>query len=287
MGLVTSSSFAAPRPLTIPFVSVVFPAPRSPESKISAGGLICAPISRPRSMVSSEECVTSSRLSHGPHSAIKLLIGAGTNRIRSRRHQRRLARIRIRHVARKPVQIDAEAQHASPLPHAVLRREAREDSGEDVPRAAGAHARISGGIDPRLAVRRGDDGLMALQNHDSIPIGSRLSGNFDAPRLNFGTVQATRRAISPGCGVTARFPCAYLSTPRRGPQKHSIRPHPARSAPSDCRQRGGRTPTVSLCVESPGPMPSARLPFSSVANDRTPGPQRNAAGFGWRVEARS
>ena len=34
-------------PLTIPFVSVVFPAPRSPESKTKTGALSCAPISRP------------------------------------------------------------------------------------------------------------------------------------------------------------------------------------------------------------------------------------------------
>ena len=53
VGLVMSSSRAAPRPLMIPLVSVVFPAPRSPLSRTSTGGESFSAISLPLATVSS------------------------------------------------------------------------------------------------------------------------------------------------------------------------------------------------------------------------------------------
>src|SRR5208282_4502350 len=93
VGLVTWSSSAAPSPLTIPFVSVVFPAPRSPESRIKAGGFSSPPISRPTRIVSSEECVTISLLATAQLiRKVLVSIRNGPNQIRS--DQRRLPHIR-------------------------------------------------------------------------------------------------------------------------------------------------------------------------------------------------
>src|ERR1700687_4076686 len=60
MGLVTSSSFAAPSPATMPLVSVVFPVPRSPLSRTSTGGFRRLANSRAQRVVSSAEWVMTS-----------------------------------------------------------------------------------------------------------------------------------------------------------------------------------------------------------------------------------
>jgi hypothetical protein len=61
VGLVTSSSLAAPKPLMIPLVSVVLPLPRSPLNRTKTGGRSFAEISRPLAVVSSEEFVMNSK----------------------------------------------------------------------------------------------------------------------------------------------------------------------------------------------------------------------------------
>src|SRR5689334_8405294 len=67
VGLDTSSAEAAPRPSAIPLVSVVFPAPRSPDkSTTPLWGSMSASF-RPSARVSSSECVSNRRteLIHG------------------------------------------------------------------------------------------------------------------------------------------------------------------------------------------------------------------------------
>src|SRR5258706_14911943 len=58
VGLETSSSGAAPNPLTIPLASVVFPAPSLRINSTTARRGSHAAIRRPSSMVSSSECVS-------------------------------------------------------------------------------------------------------------------------------------------------------------------------------------------------------------------------------------
>src|SRR5579872_7579639 len=55
VGLVMSSSAAAPRPLMMPFASVVLPAPSSPVRRTKSGGRKPAASSLPREIVSSAE----------------------------------------------------------------------------------------------------------------------------------------------------------------------------------------------------------------------------------------
>ena len=60
MGLVTSSSRAAPSALTMPLVRVVLPLPRSPERSTSAGGFNREANYLPHAVVSSGEWVMNS-----------------------------------------------------------------------------------------------------------------------------------------------------------------------------------------------------------------------------------
>src|SRR5579859_70144 len=55
VGLVISSSAATPRPLMMPFASVVLPAPSSPVRRIKSGGRKLAASSLPWEIVSSVE----------------------------------------------------------------------------------------------------------------------------------------------------------------------------------------------------------------------------------------
>src|SRR5208282_4253940 len=103
VGLVTWSSSAAPSPLTIPFVSVVFPAPRSPERRIKTGGFSSPPISRPTRIVSSEEWVTISLLATA-QLIEKVLIGIWDSPNQIRSHQRRLPHIRGSQIASQTVE---------------------------------------------------------------------------------------------------------------------------------------------------------------------------------------
>src|SRR5260370_5282136 len=62
VGLVTSSSFAASRPATMPLVKVVLPLPRSPVSSTTTGGFRRLANSLPQSVVSSADRVMTSSL---------------------------------------------------------------------------------------------------------------------------------------------------------------------------------------------------------------------------------
>ena len=51
--------------------------------------------------------------------------------------------------------------------------------------SAGRHSRVTCGIDPGAAGRRGDHGLVTLQDHDRVPILRCFSRYFEAARLDF------------------------------------------------------------------------------------------------------
>src|SRR5450432_4173766 len=67
VGLVTSSSAAAPRAAAIPFTSVVLPAPTSPRRITNIGGVSISAIRSPSSKVPSTDSVLNRRsLTHAP-----------------------------------------------------------------------------------------------------------------------------------------------------------------------------------------------------------------------------
>src|SRR5487761_146563 len=164
VGLVISSSAATPRPLMMPFASVVFPAPNSPASKTSSGARKCAASSLPLAIVSSEECETTSplRISQRLYRVAKLRTCGGNRTNQVARDQRRFAKFLGGQISRQPVEINAARERQRPALRARLRRQTREHSCEHISRAARGHSGIPGGINPRCAVRRGKNRLIAF-----------------------------------------------------------------------------------------------------------------------------
>src|SRR5580704_13075715 len=97
----------------MPFVKVVFPAPRSPESRTRTGGFNCAPISRPRSIVSSEECVRNSWLGT-TGLCVKVAIGFRDCTDEVSGHQRRFAELGGGNVSGESMEINAESEKTGP-----------------------------------------------------------------------------------------------------------------------------------------------------------------------------
>src|ERR1700730_3885055 len=114
VGLITSSSLAAPKPLMIPLVSVVLPLPRSPFNSTRTGGRSFAAISRPLAMVSSEECVMNS-LADMPRLRKDARISFRDRVDQVGSDQGRFPDARRGNVAGKAVQIHPKAQHARPI----------------------------------------------------------------------------------------------------------------------------------------------------------------------------
>src|SRR5882757_2949094 len=131
VGLVTSSSAAAPSPATIPLVSVVFPLPSSPVSSSSDGASRRFANSLPHAMVcSADRVMTSSptplqlpqkfppchryRASH--------VAGHDPGQIGTRR----------RNLGGRPMQIHAERQNLQPIAGLELPGHRRQHSGQHV-----------------------------------------------------------------------------------------------------------------------------------------------------------
>src|ERR1700680_2311345 len=108
-----SSSRPASSPLTIPFVSVVFPAPSSPESRINTGALSCAPRFLPWRIVSSAEDEINCQLPTLDLAAqSRQGAGNGANDIRG--HERSFAGLCCGEVPCQAVQIHSIAQRKRP-----------------------------------------------------------------------------------------------------------------------------------------------------------------------------
>src|ERR1700730_17676245 len=114
VGLVTSSSLAAPKLLMIPLVSVVLPLPRSPFNSTRTGGWSFNAISRPMAMVSSEEFVMNS-LTGMPRLREDARISFRDRIDQVGSDQGRFPNARRGHVAGKAVQLHPKAQHARPI----------------------------------------------------------------------------------------------------------------------------------------------------------------------------
>src|SRR5579864_9701911 len=146
LGLVTSSSLAAPRPLIIPLVSVVLPLPRSPVSSTRTGARSFDAISRPLAMVSSEEWVTNSLAGMFPlPENMRVRFRDCVDQVGS--DQGRFPNAQCGDIAGEAVQVHAEAEHARPILDAKLRRQAGEDSGEHVAGSTGRHSGIPCRVD--------------------------------------------------------------------------------------------------------------------------------------------
>src|SRR5579859_4094579 len=126
VGLVISSSAAAPRPLMMPLASVVFPAPNSPASKTSSGARKCAASSLPRSIVSSEEreTISPASISERLYRVAKLRACGGDRANHVAGDQRRFAKFLGGQISRQSVKINAARQRQRPTLRAELRRQA-------------------------------------------------------------------------------------------------------------------------------------------------------------------
>ena len=80
----------------------------------------------------------------------------------------------------------------------ILRDQTGDHARKDVSRASGRHARISGRIYPNRTVWLGNQRTMALQHHDQFVFAGEGAGDVDGSRCTAATVEAVRRAISPG-----------------------------------------------------------------------------------------
>ena len=112
VGLVTSSSRAAPRPLTMPLVSVVLPLPIAGES-ISTGAVRRLANSRPSAVVSSGDRVMRSSTGTVP-SREKLRVSCRKRFDDIGSYRRRFADSLRGDVARQSVKIDSHAQGIFP-----------------------------------------------------------------------------------------------------------------------------------------------------------------------------
>jgi len=80
-------------------------------------------------------------------------------------HQRLLSHSFARDVARKTMQMNCR-NHSFENTHRILRNETRNHAGENVARAAGSHAWISGGVHPDSSVGLSDQSTMTLEYDD-------------------------------------------------------------------------------------------------------------------------
>src|SRR5271157_1665371 len=166
VGLETSSAAAAPSPLTIPFASVVLPAPRLPVSSTTP----CAGSARasrsPRAMVSSSDAVRYvGTLLHGVRK-ISQNVG-GDEAFLPHRPRADLAR--------EPVQVNRGGHRLVRLT-GKLRQEAGDHAHQQVAASAGAQRGRARGIDPHAAVGEGNHRALAFENQGNAAVGGEGAG---------------------------------------------------------------------------------------------------------------
>src|SRR5579864_587200 len=184
VGLVTSSSLAAPRPLIMPLVSVVLPLPRSPFNSTRTGGRSFDAISRPLAMVSSEECVTNSLAGTFPlREDTRVRFRDRVDQIGS--DQGRFPNARCGDVTSEAVQVHAEAEHARPILNAKLRGQAGKIGRAHIAGSASRHSGITCRVDVGVPRGRRQNGMETFEDHMRAPAASRFEGNVQAARLHF------------------------------------------------------------------------------------------------------
>src|SRR3990167_8610272 len=218
VGLVTSSSGAAPRPATRPLASVVFPAPSSPKSRTKTGGVSSSASCAPNAIVSSGEWVTtlwasmsslcartpalrdrgsdgervttvrlriSSRLTAELTAGFVAVIarrspqGFGQSREQVRGKQGQLPPAGERGIAGRAVPIHGSRNHSLDRRLRVLREQSRNHSGEHVAGPGRGHARIAGRVHIDLSAGFGDERAVAFEHHVSLMLDGELSGHLD------------------------------------------------------------------------------------------------------------
>jgi len=63
---------------------------------------------------------------------------------------------------------------------------------------------LAGGVDPNRAVGLRDQRAMPFQQRDQVVFPAKVRATLMRSRCTAATVEAVRRAISPGCGVITR-----------------------------------------------------------------------------------
>src|SRR5215469_1414559 len=161
VGLVTSSSSAARRPATMPFVSVVFLVPNSPLSKTSTGGWSVSARARPQATVCSAECVITSSATR-----LQLLeqfparIGYGVRDFAGKNAG--FVGLRTDQLRGAPVQIRAECDDAVQICGSELRDQRREQARQHITGAAFGQSGVAGGVHEDIAIWRGNHGVKAF-----------------------------------------------------------------------------------------------------------------------------
>src|SRR5882762_356683 len=137
----------------MPLVSVVFPLPRSPESRISIGGFSRAANSLPHAVVSSAEWVmNSSATSANLLKQFEPCIGQRPRNVTCK--DARWIGVFDQRVRRAAVEPRPQRKDAQPILGSELSCQRRQDSGKHVTRAALRQARIPGGVDEDAAIGR-------------------------------------------------------------------------------------------------------------------------------------
>src|SRR5579862_2311949 len=167
VGLDTSSTAAAPSALTLPFASVVFPAPRFPISRTTARQGSSAAIRRPSSTVSSSERVSKTLVSNTL--ASNTLMDRPRKIVQQvRRNHALLGEFLGRDLPRPPVEPDRRA-HCGPDIARKLGDETCDQARQDVARPALGHGRRTRGINPHKPIRKSDQRAMSLQYQTHVP----------------------------------------------------------------------------------------------------------------------
>ncbi len=280
VGLVTSSSLAAPRPLMIPLVSVVFPAPRSPFSKHQDGraqfrrdfpALGDGFFGRVRDefvvLAFLFLCSQTEVCSYFRHSARTRAYASGSASIRSEAIRGAWPTRDAAISPAKAVQVHSEAEHARPILNAKLRRQSGKNSSQHIASSAGRHSGISCCVDVGMARRRRKNGVKPFEDHVRAPAPRRFQRHIQPPRLHFlhRDPQQTRH-FSGMRRQDHRRRAAFVQRVRHpGERVQSVRIQNNREALSARRPRRMNC-CVSCCMESPGPMARTDLPRKISAN---------------------
>src|SRR5580700_2314514 len=159
----------------MPFVSVVFPLPRSPASKTRTGAVSRFANSRPQFAVSSAERVMISSATFN----VSHELAARGGEIPGDFLCQHAGYIRgaAGHIRRGTMQIHTQSQDSMPVRRAELRRECGKDAGEYVAGTAFCQSRIAGGVDEELSFWRGNDRVKTLEHYESVPFLRGVAGS--------------------------------------------------------------------------------------------------------------
>ena len=161
-----------------------------------------------------------------------------------------------------------------------LRQQARDQAGEDVAGAAGAHRRRAGGIDPHAAVGECDHGALAFEHEGDAVLRGVGARGADAVRLNFGGGLAGEARHF--AGVRREHAHARRTAPRGLPT--------SASASSTIGPREGFEPAqctiAAMCGARPRPGPD-RDHALALGQRFQIGVERDAARFGFAAAAPS